>query len=140
MPCFFCDIQKDDDRKAAESKYFWSRFSEVPVSDGNCEIFLKEHKESLWDLTSEEWQDLFEIIKEVKVKIEEKFSPDGYNFGMNEGKAAGRSIEHVHFHLIPRYAGDVENPRGGVRNVIPKRGDYYKYILDELPERKKYLK
>jgi len=140
MPCFFCDIQTDDDRQAAESKYFSSRFSEVPVTDGNCEIFIKEHKEDWFELSDAEWVDLYQVIKLVKQKIETKYQPDGYNVGFNVGVAGGQSQLHIHLHVIPRYIGDVPNPRGGVRNVIPDKGDYHKYILDNLPQRKKYIK
>lgn len=147
MPCFFCDIQKEDERKAGlaesrrvvESEFFCSRFSEVPVSDGNCEIWPKEHKEDWFELSIQEWTDLYEIIKAVKQKIEEKYQPDGYNVGFNVGTAGGQSQKHIHLHVIPRYLGDVDSPRGGVRNVIPDKADYYKYILEKLPERKKYI-
>lgn len=139
MPCFFCDIQIDDHRYAVSSKYFNSRFSEVPVSEGNCEIWPKEHKEDWFELSAEEWLDLYQIIKSVKIKIEEKYKPDGYNIGLNVGVAGGQSQKHIHLHVIPRYSGDVPNPRGGIRNVIPDKGDYHKYILDTLPQRKKYL-
>lgn len=140
MNCFFCDIQKEDERKVVDSKFFCSRFSEVPVSDGNCEIWPKEHKEDWFELSSDEWNDLYEIIKAVKQKIEEKYQPDGYNIGFNVGVAGGQSQKHIHLHLIPRYLGDVTSPRGGVRNVIPDKADYYKYILEKFPERKKYIK
>ena len=140
MPCFFCDIQKNDEQHAAESKYFSSRFSEVPVSDGNCEVWPKEHKEDWFALSDEEWVDLYQVIKAVKQKIEAKYKPNGYNIGCNVGEAGGQSQEHIHLHVIPRYSGDVANPRGGVRNVIPEKGDYHKYILDTLPQRKKYIK
>lgn len=140
MDCFFCDIQKEDERKVVESKFFCSRFSEVPVSDGNCEIWSKEHREDWFELSGDEWSDLYEIIKAVKRKIEEKYQPDGYNLGFNVGLAGGQSQKHIHLHVIPRYLGDVANPRGGVRNVIPDKADYYKYILEKFPERKKYIK
>jgi len=140
MPCFFCDILKDDDRRVADSKFFSSRFSEVPVSDGNCEIWPKEHKEDWFDLSESEWFDLYRIIKSVKKEIEKKYNPDGYNLGFNVGVAGGQSQKHIHLHIIPRYKGDVKNPRGGIRNVIPDKGDYHKYILEKLPERKKYIK
>ncbi|MFA6466267.1 MAG: HIT family protein [Patescibacteria group bacterium] len=140
MFCFFCDIQKEDERKVIDSQYFTSRFSEVPVAAGHCEIFSKEHKEDLFQLSSDEWNNLYEIIKAVKQKIEEKYQPNGYNIGFNVGLAGGQSQKHIHLHVIPRYLGDVENPRGGVRNVIPDKADYYKYILEKFPERKKYIK
>lgn len=139
MPCFFCDIQINDNNKIVENEFFWCRFSDFPVSEGNCEIFLKEHKVSLWELSEEEWSSLWSILKEVKEKIEKQYSPDAYNFGVNEGEAAGRSISHLHFHLIPRYKGDVPSPRGGIRKVIDNKADYYKKLENDFPERKKYL-
>lgn len=67
---------------------------------------------------------MFELAAEVKCIIDGKYHPDGYNIGVNVGEAAGQSIFHVHLHLIPRYAGDVPNPRGGVRGVIPSKQNY----------------
>lgn len=79
---------------------------------------------SFFDLTKEEQLDILELADNVKIILEEKFHPDGYNVGVNIGEAAGQSIFHVHMHLIPRYKGDVPNPRGGVRGVIPTKQNY----------------
>jgi diadenosine tetraphosphate (Ap4A) HIT family hydrolase len=65
-----------------------------------------------------------DLIKEEKILLDQEFKPDGYNIGVNVGSAAGQSIYHVHIHIIPRYKGDVENPQGGVRHVIPKKAYY----------------
>ena len=64
------------------------------------------------------------MVDRLKGLLTERFHPDGFNVGTNVGTAAGQTVPHVHIHLIPRYAGDVENPRGGVRHVIPGKGDY----------------
>ena len=64
------------------------------------------------------------MIKKAKAFLDERFKPQGYNVGVNVGRAAGQTIDHVHVHLIPRYEGDMENPRGGVRGVIPKKQKY----------------
>lgn len=64
------------------------------------------------------------MLQYVKQKLDERFHPDGYNIGINVNEAAGQSVFHVHMHLIPRYKGDVENPKGGVRGVIPGRQKY----------------
>lgn len=74
---------------------------------------------------------LHELILKTQKIIEEKFHPDGYNIGINVGAAAGQSIPHLHVHIIPRYAGDVPNPRGSVRNVIPGAGDYTEKAKEE---------
>jgi len=65
-----------------------------------------------------------DLIKEERKLLDKEFNPDGYNIGVNVGPAAGQSIRHVHIHIIPRYKGDVENPQGGVRHVIPKKAHY----------------
>lgn len=65
-----------------------------------------------------------ELLNKVKAMVQEKFHPDGFNVGININEAAGQTVPHVHIHLIPRYTGDVENPIGGVRGVIPSRKEY----------------
>ncbi len=87
-------------------------------------IIPKRHVASFFDLTKEEQQDMLLLADRVKSIIDEKFHPDGYNIGVNVGEAAGQSVFHVHMHLIPRYKGDVSNPRGGVRGVIPSKQNY----------------
>lgn len=140
MPCFFCDIQKEGDKsKVLDTNFFSSRWSELPVSKGHCEIFSVTHKTSTFDLTDDEWVDLQSVINIVKKNIEMEYEPDGYNIGINEGEVAGQTQEHFHLHIIPRYKGDVENPNGGIRNVIPGKGDYYE-DLKKIPGKEKYLK
>lgn len=79
---------------------------------------------SFFELTQEERKDMFNLADDVKHIVDDRFHPDGYNIGVNIGEAAGQSIFHVHLHLIPRYYGDVPNPRGGVRGVIPQKRNY----------------
>ena len=79
---------------------------------------------SFFELTQEERIDMLNLADDVKRIIDDRFHPDGYNIGVNIGEAAGQSIFHVHLHLIPRYSGDVPNPRGGVRGVIPQKQNY----------------
>jgi diadenosine tetraphosphate (Ap4A) HIT family hydrolase len=87
-------------------------------------VIPRRHVSSFFDLTSEEVAACMGLIKEEKKLIDKEFNPDGYNIGVNVGPAAGQSIFHVHIHIIPRYKGDVENPQGGVRHVIPKKAHY----------------
>lgn len=95
-----------------------------PVSPGHALIIPKRHVASYFDLTNHEREAMNVTLQYVKQKIDERFHPDGYNVGININKAAGQSVFHCHMHLIPRYKGDVENPKGGVRGVIPKKQKY----------------
>ncbi|MCX6803402.1 MAG: HIT family protein [Candidatus Diapherotrites archaeon] len=123
-PCFFCDASiKKDSQVILENDLFFSRFDDFPVSKGHCEVFPKKHILSFFDLTAIEQKEFFEILGKTKEVVQKQFSPDGFNIGINEGNAAGRSIDHFHCHLIPRYFGDIKNPVGGVRNILPN-GNY----------------
>lgn len=123
--CFFCD--RDDPKKhkiITESENFYARWDNFPVSKGHAEVVPKRHIVSFFNLRPEEVLELYRVVKVTKDVIDALHGPDGYNLGVNEGEAAGRTVHHFHFHLIPRCVGDVPNPRGGIRNIIPEKGDY----------------
>jgi diadenosine tetraphosphate (Ap4A) HIT family hydrolase len=80
--------------------------------------------ETFFELNKEEREDFFSLLLELRDMLQDQYGPDGFNIGVNIGPAAGQTIAHLHVHLIPRYLGDVENPVGGVRGVIPERADY----------------
>ena len=125
MKCFFCDVQPDTDPNVfLQSKSFVARLDDFPVSKGHTEIISRAHLPTLLDLDPSNHLELMQIIRDTKTILEEQYRPDGYNYGINEGVAAGQSVSHFHLHVIPRYRGDVEQPRGGVRNIIPGKGDY----------------
>ncbi len=107
-----------------ESKRFFVVKDRFPVSPGHCLIISKVVKETFFELSIEEKEELVRVIDTVKGIIETEHSPDGYNIGMNCGVAAGQSIMHFHCHVIPRYLGDMETPKGGVRYSIPQKGLY----------------
>lgn len=117
--CYFCDIQGNIDGLILENDAFFSAYDKAPVNKGHALVISKQHVLSFFHFTSEQITQLYDFIKATKTEIDRQHRPDGYNIGVNDGKAAGRSIDHVHIHLIPRYAGDVENPRGGIRNMFP---------------------
>ncbi len=100
------------------------RFDKNPVNPGHCLIIPFRHVSDFFEATPEERQAMLNLADEAKAMLELKFSPDGYNLGLNVGAVAGQTVPHVHLHLIPRYAGDVEQPRGGVRGVIPSKQNY----------------
>jgi len=120
--CPFCQIETS--KIIASNTLSIAFFDGFPVSNGHTLIIPRRHVASFFDLTEEERSSLFELINKVKDILDDKFHPDGYNIGVNIGKDAGQSIFHVHVHLIPRYVGDVANPRGGVRGVIPSKQNY----------------
>ena len=95
-----------------------------PVSPGHALIIPKRHVASYFDLSVQEREAMTQMMLDVKQKLDDRFHPDGYNIGINVGEYAGQSIFHCHMHLIPRYKGDVENPKGGVRGVIPSKQKY----------------
>ncbi len=96
-----------------------------PVSRGHTLIIPKRHIDSFFDLSELERGDLFVLLDRAKLVIDEEFQPQGYNIGINDGAAAGQTVPHVHVHLIPRFAGDLPDPRGGIRWVIADKAKYW---------------
>ena len=95
-----------------------------PVSKGHCLIVPHRVYSDYFESTNEEVIGLQKLVLETKKLLDEKFQPDGFNVGINSGETGGQTVPHVHIHLIPRYKGDMENPRGGVRGVIPSKQKY----------------
>jgi len=96
-----------------------------PVSPGHCLIIPKRHIASFFDATREEQAALLDLLAEVRLLLQKGRNPDGFNIGINDGAAAGQTILHLHIHLIPRYACDSADPRGGVRWVSPEKAAYW---------------
>ena len=95
-----------------------------PVNPGHTLIIPKRHIPSLDATTAEENTALFGLLEAVKRHVTDKYKSDVYTIGINQGTAAGQTIPHLHVHLIPRYRGDVSDPTGGVRGVIPQKANY----------------
>ena len=123
-PCRFCNLSSTDIVIANELAVV-SRDS-YPVSPGHTLVIPKRHVGSYFDTTTEERLALLELIDKAKLELDREFHPAAYNLGLNDGPAAGQSIPHVHFHLIPRYEGDRTDARGGVRWVLPEKAKYWK--------------
>jgi diadenosine tetraphosphate (Ap4A) HIT family hydrolase len=100
----------------------WDGF---PVSPGHALLIPRRHFATWFDAIEEEQHALTAAIGVARAEIEKRHRPDGFNVGMNLGAAAGQTVAHLHLHVIPRYAGDAADPRGGVRWVVPKRADYW---------------
>ena len=107
-----------------ENKVGFVIYDQFPVSKGHCLIVPFRNFENYFDATTEELSGLNELLFQTKHFIQKKYEPTGFNIGVNNGVDAGQTIMHMHIHLIPRYQGDVPNPRGGVRGVIPSKQDY----------------
>lgn len=95
-----------------------------PVSLGHSLVVPRRLITSWWELAGQERDDIWDLVGEVKTLLDVRHAPDGYNVGFNAGAAAGQTVEHLHIHVIPRVDGDVPNPRGGIRWVIPEKADY----------------
>ena len=122
-PCLFCNTQKSG--LAHENDLAYASFDTFPVSEYHCLVIPKRHIKDYFDLSNDELIACNELIKIVKKEITNKDSSvKGFNLGTNIGKVSGQSIFHCHFHLIPRREGDVDNPQGGVRSVIPNKQHY----------------
>tara|TARA_Y100001934_G_scaffold254301_1_gene320045 strand:- start:1040 stop:1432 length:393 start_codon:yes stop_codon:yes gene_type:complete len=114
----------DNRERILESEIGFVIYDGFPVSEGHCLIVPHRVYSNYFDSTPGEIQGLQRLVIETKALLDEKFSPDGYNVGINCGEDSGQTVPHVHIHLIPRYKGDVENPLGGVRGVIPSKQKY----------------
>jgi diadenosine tetraphosphate (Ap4A) HIT family hydrolase len=96
-----------------------------PVTRGHTLVIPLRHVESFFDTSAEERAAMFELLDAAKQLLQVEYTPAGFNIGINDGAAAGQTIRHLHMHLIPRYAGDRPDPRGGVRWIIPEKADYW---------------
>ena len=123
--CLFCDKDNPDvNTVIAENDLAYARWDNFPASEGHAEVIPARHVESYFDLTKDEVLAIHSLSAITRKIIISKYHPDAFNIGINDGIEAGRTVHHMHQHLIPRYEGDVLSPRGGIRNVIPGKGDY----------------
>ena len=126
-PCLFCNISLGE--IVHENDFAYVSYDSYPVSKFHCLIIPKRHIKDYFDLSNEELIACNNLIKIIKKEIIKKDKTvKGFNLGTNIGKISGQSIMHCHFHLIPRREGDVENPQGGVRSVIPQKQHYKRKI------------
>ena len=110
--------------KLLESEIGFVIYDGFPVSEGHCLVVPYRVYANYFDSTEEEIVGLQALVVEAQKLLREKFSPDGFNVGINCGEAAGQTVLHMHIHVIPRYKNDMEDPRGGVRGVIPSKQKY----------------
>ncbi|HJV47322.1 MAG TPA: HIT family protein [Bacillota bacterium] len=122
LSCPFCLMPPD--QIVLENELAKAFFDKYPVQKGHLLIVSKRHAATYFDASPEEISAIHELIHKGKEQIDELYKPDGYNIGVNVGEFGGQTVMHLHFHLIPRYRGDIEDPRGGIRKAIPNLVPY----------------
>ena len=122
-PCPFCNLPRD--RIVLENELSLAFRDGYQVSQGHTLIVPKRHVETFFDTTLNEQSALLQLLSIARADLDRLFHPAGYNIGINDGAAAGQTVPHVHIHLIPRYKGDRDDPRGGVRWVLPDKAAYW---------------
>ena len=120
--CPFCNPPADE--IVAKNNLCYARWDRFPASKGHLLLMPYRHTPTVFTMTVEEKLAMFALIDECKKVIEENFTPAGYNIGFNTGVAAGQTVMHSHCHMIPRYVGDVKEPRGGIRGVVMGKSGY----------------
>ena len=121
--CPFCVISRET--VIAQSRYAVAIPDHYPVNRGHTLVVPKAHVKSMFDLDNEAQADLWRLVARVRDELQSRLNPDGFNIGLNEGRAAGQTVEHAHVHVIPRFDGDVADPRGGIRWVLPECAAYW---------------
>ena len=122
LTCPFCNPPPED--IVLSNNLCYACYDKFPASPGHLLIIPFRHVAGLFDATDEEQAALLALVRGAKHLLDGRFHPDGYNVGVNVGAAAGQTVMHLHVHVIPRYAGDVEDLRGGVRGAIPEKRQY----------------
>ena len=122
MNCPFCTLPPA--RIAKENAHAVRIRDAYPVSPGHSLVIPKRHIGSWFEASEEERSAMLQLLDDAKLLLEAELRPDGYNIGINDGPAAGQTVPHLHMHLIPRFKGDVPDPRGGVRWVIADKAKF----------------
>ena len=121
--CPFCTLP--DDRIIDSNEMSFVIRDGFPISPGHTLVIPRRHVCSFFEISLIEREALFKILDQAKNVLDSEFKPDGFNIGINDGPAAGQTVPHLHIHLIPRFKGDQEDPRGGVRWIIPEKAQYW---------------
>lgn len=122
-PCPFC--QPPAEQRLAEAALALALWDSYPLNPGHALIVPRRHVASWFDATPDERDAMLRLADEARAIVVRKHAPAAFNLGINDGPAAGQTVPHLHLHLIPRYEGDVADPRGGVRWIVPARAAYW---------------
>ncbi len=121
--CIFCKLR--DERVILECEYTITFIDTYPASPGHTLVIPKRHFATYFEATENEILAVGRAIQKAKKILDDEYSPDAYNIGINNGEAAGQSVKHLHVHIIPRYKGDVKDPKGGVRWILKDKANYW---------------
>lgn len=122
-PCPFCQLEPS--RVIAGNSLAIVIRDGFPISRGHTLVIPRRHVGSFFEISDEERSAMLQLLGKQKHSLDQELAPAGYNVGINDGAAAGQTVPHLHIHLIPRYAGDLPDPRGGVRWVLPSKARYW---------------
>jgi|SRR5436190_15969995 len=123
MTCPFCNLSSERIFKRAEGCLALA--DAYPLSRGHTLVIPERHVRSFFETSADEKSGLFRLLEWCRKDLSERYRPSGFNIGINDGAAAGQTVMHLHIHLIPRYAGDTADPRGGIRWIFPDKADYW---------------
>jgi len=121
--CPFCTLPKE--RVWLESKDSLAILDAFPLTPGHTLVIPRRHVLSVFELPEEQLHDLVAVVAKVRKVLKAKYHPDGFNIGINDGAAAGQTVAHAHIHIVPRRKGDVPDPRGGIRWIMPQKAKYW---------------
>lgn len=121
--CPFCCLDKS--RIVLENEFSAAFLDAFPVGEGHMLVIPRRHVISLFELTENEQEAVWKLVSQVRAKLIQEHKPDGFSVGVNDGLAAGQTVPHAHVHVIPRRIGDVADPRGGIRWIVPEKAAYW---------------
>lgn len=121
--CPFCRLDKS--RIQMDGEFAVAFLDGFPVAQGHTLVVPRTHVASLFELPDEEQAAVWKLVAQVRARLVDQLQPDGFNVGLNDGAAAGQTVMHAHVHVVPRWTGDVADPRGGVRWVVPDKAAYW---------------
>ena len=108
------------------NKYSIAFQDSFPISRGHTLVIPLKHVASVYELSDDQQADLWHLAARIRQQLHDELHPDAFNIGVNDGTVAGQTVNHAHIHVIPRYKGDVVDPRGGIRWIIPEKAKYWK--------------
>lgn len=121
--CPFCNLAEEQIWVETDSAIAF--LDNFPISPGHTLVIPGDHIGALMELPENDLSEIWDLVAHVRKLLIEKYNPDGFNIGINEGAAAGQTVPHAHIHIIPRFKGDVADPRGGIRWIIPEKAKYW---------------